>query len=159
MNIRVYSSHLVYFVVVQLLSHVRLFATPRTATRQASLSFTIFQSLLQHMSIEPVMSSNHLILYHPLFLLPSVFLSIRVFSNELALCIRWPKYWSSVSASVLPVNIQGWFSLELAGLISLQSRGLSRVFSSTTVWKHQLLGVQCSLWSNSPIHTWLLEKP
>ena len=93
-------------VVVQSLSHVRLFATPWTATRQALLSFTIFQSLLQHMSIEPVMSSNHLILYHPLFLLPSIFLSIRVFSNELALRIRWPKYWSSVSASVLPMNIQ-----------------------------------------------------
>ena len=88
MNIRVYSSRLVYFVVVQSLSHVRLFATPWTATRQASLSFTIFQSLLKHMSIEPVMSSNHLILYRPLFLLPSIFLSIRVFSNELALRIR-----------------------------------------------------------------------
>jgi len=159
MNIRVYSSHLVYFVVVQSLSHVRLFATPRTATRQASLSFTIFQSLLQHMSIEPVMSSNHLILYHPLFLLPSVFLSIRVFSNELALCIRWPKYWSSVSASVLPMNIQDWSPLGLSGLISLQFKGLSTVCSNTAVQKHQFFSTQSSLWSNSHIHTWTLEKP
>ena len=112
MNIRVYSSHLVYFVVVQLLSHVRLFATPRTATRQASLSFTIFQSLLHHMSIEPVMSSNHLILYHPLFLLPSIFPRIKVFSNQSALCIRWPKYWS-FSFNINPSN-------EHPGLISFR---------------------------------------
>ena len=159
MNIRVYSSHSVYFVVVQSLSHVRLFATPWTATRQALLSFTIFQSLLQHMSIEPVMSSNHLILYHPLFLLPSIFLSIRVFSNELALRIRWPKYWSSVSASVLLMNIQDWFLLGVTGLVSLQSKGLSRVFSNTIVPKHQFFSAQLSLWANSHIHTWLLEKP
>ena len=159
MNIRVYSSHSVYFVVVQSLSHVRLFATPWTATRQALLSFTIFQSLLQHMSIEPVMSSNHLILYHPLFLLPSIFLSIRVFSNELALRIRWPKYWSSVSASVLPMNIQDWSPLGLSGLIFLQFKGLSTVCSNTTVQQHQFFSTQSSLWSNSHIHTWLLEKP
>ena len=159
MNIRVYSSHSVYFVVVQSLSHVRLFATPWTATRQALLSFTIFQSLLQHMSIEPVMSSNHLILYHPLFLLPSIFLSIRVFSNELALRIRWPKCWASASAWVLPVNLQGWFPLGLTDLFSLQSKRFSKVFSSTTVQKHQFSGTQPSLWSNTHIHTWLLEKP
>ena len=88
------------FVVVQLLSRVRLFSTPWTAAHQASLSFTISWSLLKVMSIESVMPSNHLILYHPLLLLPSIFPSIRVFSNESALCIRWPKFWSfSISPS------------------------------------------------------------
>ena len=85
-------------------------------------------------------------------------LSIGVFSNELALCIRWPKYWSFSSASVLLVNIQGWFPLGLTDLISLLSKGLSRVFSSITVWKHQFFGTQPSLWSNSHIHTGQLEK-
>ena len=84
------------FFVVQSLSCVWLFATPRTAAHQASLSFTISQSLLKLMSIESVMPSNHLVLCHPLVLLPSIFPSIRVFSNELALRIRWPKYWSSL---------------------------------------------------------------
>ena len=99
------------------------------------------------------------ILFWPLLLLPSVFPSIRVFSNELALCIRWPKYWVSASVSVLPMNIHGWFPLGLTGLISFLSKGLSRVFSSTTVRKHQFFGAQPSLWSNSHIHIWLLEKP
>ena len=85
-----YSQPLQEAVVVQSLSHVRLFVTPRTAGRQVSLSFTIFQSLLKLMSIESVMPSNHLILCRPLLLLPSIFPSIRVFSNESALCIRWP---------------------------------------------------------------------
>ena len=79
---------------VQLLSHVQLFATPWTAGHQASLSITNSQTLLKLMSIESVMPSNHLILCCPLLLLPSIFLSIRVFSNESVLCIRWPKYWS-----------------------------------------------------------------
>ena len=110
--------------VVQLLSHVRLFTTPWTAARQASLSFTISHSLLKFMSIELVMPSNHLILCHPL-LLPSIFPSIRVFSNESAVHIRWPKYYTSASASVLPMSIQGWFLLRLTGLIPLLSKGLS----------------------------------
>ena len=84
----------VVVVIVQLLSHVRLFATPWTAARQAPLSFTISLSLLKLMSIESVMPSSHLILCHPLLLLPSIFPSIRVFSNESALPIRWPRYWS-----------------------------------------------------------------
>ena len=84
----------VVVVVVQSLSCVRLFVTPRTAARQAPLSFTVSWSLLRFMSIESVMLSNHLILCSPLLLLPSIFPSIRVFSNELALSIRWPKYWS-----------------------------------------------------------------
>ena len=151
-------------MLVQSLSHVQLFETPWTALCQASLSFTIFQSLLKLKSIESVMPSNHLILCCPLLLL-SIFPKISIFSNELALHIRRPKLqlWSfiigaSASASVIPMNIQGWFPLGLTDWISLQSKGLSRVFSSTTVQKHQYFGTQCFLWSNSHIHTWLLEK-
>ena len=132
-------------------------STPWTVAHQASLSITNSLSLLKLMSIELVMPSNHLILCHPL-LLPSVFPSIRVFSNESALRIRWPEYWW-VSASVFPMNIQDWFSLGWTGWISLQSKGLSRVFSNTTVQKHQFFGAQLSLQPNSPIRTWLLEKP
>ena len=124
---------------------------------QASLSFTISQSLLKLMSFELVMPSNHLILCCPL-LLPSIFPSITVFSIELTLCIRWSKYWSLFSASALPMNIQGWFPLILTGSNSLQSKGLSRVFSSTTFQKHQFFTAQPSFWSNSHIHIWLLEK-
>ena len=112
-------------------------ATLWTAARQASLSFTISQSLLKLMCIESVMPSNHLILCRPLLLLPSVFPSISVSSNELAPRIRWPKYWS-FSFSISPSNEHsGLISLRLTGLISLQSKGLSRVFSNTTVQKHQ----------------------
>ena len=82
-----------FYVVVRSLSCVWHFVTPWTVARQASLSFTVSQSLLKLMSIESLMASNHLILCHPLLLLPSIFASIRVFSNESALCIRWPKYW------------------------------------------------------------------
>ena len=146
-------------VVVQSFSHVWLFVTPWTAACQAFLSFTIFRSLLKFMSINLVMPSNHLIPYHPLLLEPSIFPRIRVFSNELVLCIKWPKIEASVSASVFPVNIQGWFPLGLTGLISLPSKGLSRVFFSTTVQKHQFFSAQPSIWPNSHIHTWLLEKP
>ena len=144
--------------VVQSLSHVRLFTIPWTAARQASLSFTISRSLLKLTSIELVMPSNHLILCHPRLFLPSIFPSIRVFSNESACHIRWQKYWSfSFSISPPPMNIQDWFSSGLTGLISSLSKGLSRVFSNTTVQKHQF-GAQPSLWSNSHIHTWLMEK-
>ena len=148
------------FVVIQLVSRVQLFLTPCTAVHQVSLSFTISRSLLKLMPIKSVMPSNHLIFCCAL-LLPSVFPSIRVFSNKLALCIRWPK-WStgvSTSASVLLMNIQGWFPLGWTGLISLQSKGLSRVFSSTTIQKHQIFNAQSSLWSSSHICTWLLENP
>ena len=108
---------------------------------------------------ELVMLSNHLTLYHPFYLLPSIFSSIRVFSNESALRIRWPKYWSFSFNTVPPMNTQGWSPLGWTGWISLQSKGLSRVFSNTTVQKHQFFGTQLSLWSNSHIHTWPLEKP
>ena len=97
------------------------------------------------MSIELVMPSNHLILYCLLLLPPSIFPSIRIFSSESVLPIRWPKYWSSASASVLPVNIQDWFPFGLTGWISLQSRGLSRVFSNTTVQKCSFLGLSAFL--------------
>ena len=94
----------------------------------------------QTMSIELVMPSNHLIFGHPLLvLLPSVFSSIRVFSKESALLIRWPKYWSFSFSISLPMNIQDWSPLGLTGLISLQPKGLSRAFSSITIQKHQLL--------------------
>ena len=89
------------------------------------------------------------ILCHPLLLLPSIFPSVRIFPSEPALRIKWPNTGASASASVLPMNIQGWFPLGWTGLISLQSKGLSRVFSSTTVRKHQFLSAQPSLWSNS----------
>ena len=111
------------------------------------------------LSIESVMPSNHLIHCCPLLLLPSIFPSIRVFSNESSLCIRLPKYWSFKSASVLPMNVYSWILLELTALISLQSKGLSRVFSNTTIQKHQLFGAQPSIWSGSHICTRLLEKP
>ena len=102
----------VRIVVAQSLSQIRLFATPWTAARQPSLSFTISQSLLKLMFIESVMPSNYLILFCPLLLLPSIFPSSRVFSNESALCIRWPKYWS-FSFSISPSN-------EDSGLISFR---------------------------------------
>ena len=137
--------------VVQLLSHVRLFTTPWTAACQASLSFTISQTLLKHMSIGLVMSSNHFILCRPLHLLPSIFPSIRVFPNELALRIRWPKYWS-FSFSISPSNDYSGFISFRIGLISLKSKRLSRVFSNTSVQNHQFFGPQLFLWSNSHIH-------
>ena len=131
---------------VQSLSRVQLFVTPWTAAHQASLSITNYQNPPKPMSIELVMPSSHLILCRPLLLLPSIFPSIRVFSNESALLIRWAKYWSfSFSASVLPVNTQDWFPLGWTGWTSLQSKGLSRVFSKTTVQKHQFFGTQLSL--------------
>ena len=117
-------------------------ATPWTAAHQASLSITNSQSLLTLTSIESVMPSNHLILYHPLLLLPSISPIIGVFSNESVLYIRWPKYWSFSFNSVLPRNIQDWFPLGWTGWISLESKGLSKVFSNTTVQKHQFFGAQ-----------------
>ena len=144
---------------VQSLSRVRLFATPWIAACQASLSITISQSSLRLRSIKTVMPSSHLILWRPLLLLPSISPSIRVFSNESTLHMRWPKYWGFAFASVLPMNTQDWSPLEWTGWISLQSKGLSRVFSNTTVQKHQFFTAQLSSQSNSHIHTWPQEKP
>ena len=109
-------------------------------------------SLCKLMSIESVMSSNCLILCHPLFLLPSIFPSIRVFSNESPFATCGPNIGASASASVLLMNIHGCFPLGLTGWISLLSKGLPRVFSNTAIKKHQFFGVQPSLWSSSHIH-------
>ena len=149
----------IQFSSVQSFSRVWLFATPWIAARQASLSITNSQSSLKLTSIELVMPPSHLILCRPLFLLPPIPPSIRVFSNESTLHMRWPKYWS-FSFSIIPSKeYPGLISLEWIGWISLQSKGLSRVFSNTTVQKHQLFGTQLSSQSNSHIHTWPLEKP
>ena len=111
------------FVVVQSVSHVQLFVTPWTAACQASLSFTISQSFLKLMSTESVMPSKHVILCHPLLLLPSTFPSIRVFSNESSLHIRWPKYWS-VSFSISPSNAySGLISFRIGGFDLLAVQG------------------------------------
>ena len=133
------------FSSVQSLSPVGFFPTPLIATCQASLSITNSRSLRKLMSIELVMPSNHLILCRPFLLLPSIFPSIRVFSNESALRIRWPKYWS-FSFSISPFNeYSGLISFRMAGLISMQSKGLSRVFSNTTIQKHQFFRARLSL--------------
>ena len=120
------------FVVVQLLSRVWLFVTGWTAAQQASRSFTTSWSLLKLMSIESVMASNRHILCHPLPLLPSVFPSIRVFPVSQLSPTGGQSIGALASASVLPMNIQGWFPLGSTGLSSLQSKGLSRVFCNTT---------------------------
>ena len=121
------------FSSVQSLSRVRLFATPWIAARQASLSITNSQSPHKPMSIELVMPSKHLILCRSLLLLLSIFPRIRLFSNESVLRMRWPKYWSFSFSILLPMNTQDWSPLGWTGWISLQSNGLSRVFSNTTV--------------------------
>ena len=129
--------------------------TPWTAARQSSLSFTMSQNLLKLMSIVSVMPSNRLILCCPsppalnLSQHPDLFQWVGSL-HQVA------KVFIGASVSVLPMNIQDWFPLGLTGLISLLSKGLSTVFSSTTVWKHQFFGAQPYLWPNSHIHTWLL---
>ena len=144
---------MIFFSSVQSFSHVRLFVTPWITARQASLSITNSQSLFKLMSIKSVMPSNHLILCCPLLLLPSVLLSVRVFSSESVLRIRWPKYWSFSFSISLSNEYSGLFPLALTGLISLQSKGLSSVFSNTTVQKHQFFCAQLSSWSSSHVHT------
>ena len=145
--------------LVQSLSRVRLFATPWTAALQVSPPIINSQSPPNSMSIELVMPPSHLIHCRPILLLPSIPPSIRVFSNESTLRMRWPKYWSFSFSIIPPKNTQDWSPLEWTGWISLQSKGLSRVFSNTTVQKHQFFGAQLSSQSNFHIHTWLLEKP
>ena len=126
------------------LSCVWLFATPWTAAHQAYMSITNSWSLLKLRSIESVMPFNHLILCHPLLLLPSIFPSIGVYSSESALHIRWPKYWS-FSFSITPSNeYSGLISFGIDWLISQQSKGLSRVFSNTAFQKHQFFSAQPS---------------
>ena len=132
-------------------------ATPWTAAHYTFLSITNSRSLLKLMSIESVVPSNHLILCRPLLLLSSIFPCIRVFSNESGFTSGSQS--TGASASVLPMNIQDGFPLGKTDWISLQSKGLSRVFSNTTVQKHQFFGTQFSSQSNSHIHTWPQEKP
>ena len=146
-------------VSVQLLSRVQLFATPWITASQASLSITNSWSSLRLTSIESVMPSSHLILCHPLLLLPPIPPSIRVFSNESTLHMRWLKYWS-FSFSIIPCKeIPGLISFRMDWLDLLAVQILSRVFSNTTVQTHQFFGAQPSSQSNSHIHTWPLEKP
>ena len=128
--------------VVQSLSHVQIFATSWIAICQTYLPFTISQSLLKFMSTESVTSSNHLMLCCLLLLLPSIFPNISVFPVHQLFVSGGQSIRASASASTLPKNIQNWFP---SGLISLLSKGLSKVFSSTTVWKHQFFGAQSSL--------------
>ena len=136
----------IVFNSVQSLSGVRLFTTPSTAP----LSITNSWTPPKPMSTESVMQSNHLVLCRPLLLLPSISPSVKLFSNESVFCIRWPNYWSF---SISPSNEHsGLISLGLTALISLQSKGHSRVFSNTTVQKCQFFGAQLSLKSNSHIH-------
>ena len=146
------------FSSVESLSRVRLCnpmnrSTPGLPVHHQLPEFT------QTQSIESVMPSSHLILCRPLLLLPPIPPSIRVFSNESALRVRWPKYWS-FSFSISPSKEhQDWSPLEWTGWISLQSKELSRVFYNSTVQKYQFFGTQLSSQSNSHIHTRLLEKP
>ena len=125
-----------------------------TTAHQASLSITNSRSLPKLMSIESVMPSNHLFLCHPLLLLPSIFPISGSFPISQSFTSGGQSIGASASASVLPMNIQDWFPLELTDGISLQSKGLSRVFSNTTVQKHQFFGAQPSSQSNSHIHAW-----
>ena len=149
----------VHLSSAQSLSRVWLFATPWIAAHQASLSITNSWSSPKLMCIELVMPSSHLILCRPLLLLPPIPPSIRVFSNESALCIRWPKYWS-FSFSISPSNEPtGLISFRMDWLDLLAVQGHSRVFSNTTVQKHQFFSIQLSLQSNSHSHTWSLDKP
>ena len=126
------------------LQHIRLLCLP------------LFSGVCSNSCSLSRMLSNHLILCCPLLLLPSIFPNTRVLSSELALHIRWLNIGASASVSVLAMNIRGWFPLGWTGWISLQSTGLSRIFSNTTIQKHQFFGAQPSLWSNSHIPTWLL---
>ena len=145
-------------LVVQSLSHVGLFLTQWASECEASLSFTISHSFLKLMSIKLVMPSNHLILCRPLLLLPSIFPSIRVFSNQSVLHIRWPKYWS-FSFSISPSNEYSGmisFRMDWLDLLAVQEtlKSLLQHYSSASILRHSAFFM-----SNSHIHTRLLEKP
>ena len=145
--------------LVQSVSHIQL-CDPMDYSRPG---FTVHHQLPEFSQthgqrVQDTIQPSHLC--RPLLFLPSIFPRNRVFSNESVLHIRWPKYWSfSFSISVLPMNIQNWFPLGWTGWIFMEHKRLSRVFSNTTVEKHRFFGTQLSLWSNSHIHTRLLEKP
>ena len=135
-------------------SAAKLCPTPWTAARQSSLSFTLSWSLLKLTATEPGMLSSHLILCHSSPFALNLSPVSQLFASSGGQCIG-----ASALASVLPMNIQGWLLLGLSGLICLLSKGLSRVLSSTTIWKHQFFSAKPSLRSNSHICIWLLEKP
>ena len=153
------STYMRYLSSVQSLSRIRLFAIPWIAARQASLSIINSWSTLRLMSIESVMPFSHLIICHPLLLLPPIPPSVRVF--PMSQVFAWGGQSTGVSAllTFLPKKSQGWSPSEWTGWTSLQSKGLSRVFSNTTLQKHQFFSTQPSSQSNSPMHTWPLEKP
>ena len=154
-----YQSFELQFSSFQSLSHVWLFVTPWTVAHQASLSITNSQSPPKPMSIQSMMLSNHLILCHPLLLLPPIPPSIRVFSSESALCIRWPKYWS-FSFNISPSNEHlGLISFRMDWLDLLAVQGTLKSLLQHHSSKNQFFGTQLSLLSNSHIHTWPLEKP
>ena len=144
---------------VQSLSHVWLFETPWTAAHQASLSITNSRSLIKLMSIESVTSFNHKSSVIPFSSCLQSFPASRSFPMTQFFISGGQRIGVSASVSVFPMNTQDGFPLGWIGLISLPSKGLSRVFSNTTVQKHQFFGTQLSLWSDFHIHTWLLEKP
>ena len=147
------------FSSVQSLSPIWLFATPWSAACQASLSITISQSLPKFMSIELVMPSNHLILCHPLLLLPSIFHSITVFSNESSLYIRCPKYWS-FSFKISPFNEHaGLISFKMDWFYLLAVQGTLKSLLQHNSSKAPNLWCSASTQSNFHIHTWVLEKP
>ena len=152
-----YTHHL--FSSVQPLSHVQFFATPWIAACQASLSITNSWSSPKLTSIESVMPSSHLFLCHPLLLLPQSLPASWLFPVSQLLAWSGQSIGVSASTSVLPMNIQDWSPLGWTGWISLQSKGLARIFSSITVQKHQFFSTQLSSQSNSHIHIWPLEKP
>ena len=155
-----YHYTLIQFSSLQSLSRVRLFVTPWTIACQASLSITNSQSLPKPMSIESVMPSSHLILCRPFLSCPQSFPESESFQMSQLFASGGQSIGISASASsVLPMNTQDWSPLGWTGWISLQSKGLSRVFSSTIVQKRQFFGAQLSSPSNSHIHTWLMEKP
>ena len=154
-SIKIVIVYLIYFIIlVQSLRQVQLFLTPWIAAPQASLSFTITQSLIKFMYMT---LSNHRILCRPIFLLHSTFPASGSLPMSQLFTSGGQSIRASALGSVLLMNSQGWFPLGLTGLISLASKGLTRVLSRTTVQKHQFLGAQ-PLWSNSHIRTWLLEK-
>ena len=144
---------------VQSLSRVWLFATLWIAACQASLSITNTRSSLRLTSIKWVMPSHHLILGHPLLLLPPSLPASESFPMSQPFTWGGQSTGASALASFPPKKSQSWSPSEWTDWISLQSKGLSRVFSNSTVQKHQLFGIHLSLQSNSHIHTWLLEKP
>ena len=133
---------ILWVVVVQTLSHVQLFVTPWTAVCHAFLSSTISQNFLKFISTESVMLSNYLFLRHPLLLLPSIFPSIRVFSSESALCIRWPRYWNFSFSTSPSDEYSGLISFRIDWFDLLAVQGLSRIFSSTTIQKHQFFSTE-----------------